>query len=123
MDVLTSLLVAGWKPEDHDGMLRYLAVGDDFGWSDTDIAELPTILDQFRVKAKMGEVIGVVLTFDSTMIGGEFLFCPDGDVTLSPSVNRRTVNGRSDVGWYLDRILPAVGVAGVLESWKWEETA
>ncbi len=123
LSILDSLLASGWKPDD-DGVVRYLPVGDDdYDWNAAPVADLPRVMAEIRTKEKNREAIGLVLTFEDTAVGGEWLFLPNGDVAFTPSVNRKTTEGRSDVGWYLHRILPAFQRAGAfdLDSWRWEE--
>lgn len=124
MSIVNSLRASGWKPDDH-GVLRYLPVGDnDYDWNATSVSDLPTVMADIQTKANMGEVIGVVLTFENTAIGGAWLFFPNGDITFTPGVNRRKTDYGSDVGWYLLRVLPALQSAGDfdVESWRWEES-
>lgn len=122
---LHSLLAAGWDPNDH-GILRYLPIGDDddFDWNSTPICDLSSVMAEVEAKVKNGEMVGIVLMFENTLVGGEWLFFPNGDVTFSPSVNRRVVDGHSDVEWYLHRILPALARSEAIkvESWRWEES-
>lgn len=122
---LRSLLASGWRPDDH-GMLRYLPIGDDedYDWDATPASNLSSVMTEVETKARNGETIGIVLTFQSTLIGGEWLFFPNGDVAFSPSVNRKLTDGHSHVDWYLDRVLSAFARAEAVnvESWRWEET-
>lgn len=123
VSVLDALLSSGWKSDD-DGRLRYLPLGDeDYNWTVTSASDLPRVFAEIRTKARNGETIGVVLTFGDTATGGEWLLLPNGDVAFTPSVNRRTTQGRTDVGWYLERVWPALLGEGAfdVESWRWEE--
>jgi hypothetical protein len=84
LSILDSLLASGWKP-DEDGLLRYLPVGDaDYDWNATPIADLPTVMAEIRTKEKNREAIGLVLIFENTAVGGEWLFYPSGDVAFTP---------------------------------------
>ena len=93
-----------------DGVVSYLAVrdADDFNWRKDRISRdsLFEIVDE---KEKLGELIGVVMYWRGTRIGGEFLFHSSSAMSMILSINR-IVNskGITDVTWYLNRLVPAL---------------
>jgi hypothetical protein len=122
MSVLRFLLDAGWELNDH-GNIVFLPLGDDgaFSWQATPLASEDEVWGLLETKCQRRETIGVVLSFRDAGSGGEFLLEPDGTVIFTPSINRRTVAACTDVTWYLERLLPALGKCGVIESWEWRE--
>lgn len=122
---LEALLRAGWRPDDH-GLIRFLPLGDDgdYSWRQAPAGDLAHVMNEVREKEERAETVGIVLTFEDTMIGGEWLFFPGDEVVFTPSLNRRVSGNHSDVGWYLERVLAAFddGEGLQVESWRWEES-
>jgi hypothetical protein len=105
--------------------VRYLPAGDaNYNWAVSPLSDIALVMAEIAAKEGSGETVGLVLTFGNTATGGEWLFFPDGTVCFTPSLNRATIGGRTDVGWYISRILPAFETADAfdLESWRWEES-
>ena len=126
LSVLGALSRVGWRMDDH-GTLVYLPRGDDddFGW--TALSQgAGNINEILLAKLRAGEPLGVVLTWESTQIGGTVIIRSSGTFTFSASINRQCLGGSSttDVSWYLSRLLPALASSGVhISSWAWTEAA
>ncbi len=123
LEVIKLLLAFGWC-FNYDGAVFYLPVGDDdnFDWYSDDISD-DDLLDILREKEKLGELIGVAMTWENTGIGGGFLFRSDGTVLLNLNINRRKAEyGFTDVNWYFSRIIPAFAVGKLhIESIEFSE--
>lgn len=123
LDVIRLLLAFGWR-FNYDGAVFYLPVGDDddFNWHSDDISD-DELLDILREKERLGELIGVAMTWKNTGIGGEFLFRQDGSFSVNLSINRRKVKeGFTDATWYFSRIIPALAVGKInIESIEFSE--
>lgn len=125
VDIIKALLKAGWTFNDYDNV-SYLPIGDndDFDWqrkpaSDIDLVKL------FTEKDKLGEIIGVVMTWKKTNVGGEMIFRQDNSFSFSLSMNRKNLAQHSnvtDINWYLERLIPAISINEmVVESIKFDE--
>lgn len=122
--VIQSLLNFGWS-FDYEGSVFYLPVGDDddFDWKRSDIST-DVLLDIFRKKEQLGELIGVTMTWQETEIGGEFLFWHDASLSVNLSVNRKCVEeyGYTDINWYMEKIIPALKIDSIrVESFSFSE--
>lgn len=107
--ILEILHKAGWNFDDY-GLKAYLPLHDNgkFDWlfESISLEELFLILIK---KNSLKELIGVVLTWEDSNIGGEFLLDFDGKITVSLTINRRLLsNGITDVNWYLEKIIPFI---------------
>jgi hypothetical protein len=111
-DLIKMLLVGGWTFNDCGGT-SYLPIGDidDFDWimqAQISQNELMLLLEE---KEKRKELIGVVLTWQNTNIGGSFLFYHSSEISVSLNVDRKTLYGinnfkMTDSNWYLSRLIP-----------------
>jgi hypothetical protein len=124
-DILRALLENGWSLDDA-GLIRYLPLGDieDFDWRSRPVSETVEVLAELCDKDQAGELLGITLLWRDTQVGGELLFAKDGAVTLTPSVNRRTLSGQvTDVSWYVERLMEGLRSVPdlVIEDWQWTE--
>jgi len=122
VDLVEVLLHNGWLVNDH-GHISYLPLGDEdaFNWQHAAVESWPKIVETLKQKEKIHELIGLVMTWKGTDIGGEFLFFPDGKrLAVGLSVNRRMLKHCADFtdhSWYLARILaPLLKECIVIES-------
>ena len=121
---LSSLKQAGWKADD-GGEISYLPLGDDgdFDWRSAPLDEGSLVDTIVQSKERAGELVGIVLTWEDSGVGGQFLFNPDHrSVNVVLSNNRKLLDGCerfTDLSWYLSRILPAF--VGCIESLTCEE--
>ena len=118
-EVIEALLNSGWTYDDN-GSISYLPLGDgdDFEWRREAPNEWPKIARTIQEKDELDELIGLSLVSHDMGAGGEFLFdARKGSIMMSPSVNRRripTLPDITDYTWYLERLLPALFVAGLV---------
>ena len=115
-------LNSGWSIND-DKHISYLPLGDEdeFNWQDDTLESWPKVVEILQEKEKARELIGLVMTWKDTDIGGEFLFFPGMKrLSVGWNVNRRTLQhcaGFTDHSWYLSRILaPLLQACVVIES-------
>jgi len=124
MKILQQLVELGWSYDDN-GRVTYLPIGDndDFNWQ-SECISVERLLEILSEKDTRGELIGVVLTWENSNIGGHFLLRRNGTITISLNINRRVINTVSsskltDITWYITRIVPVFDQ--VLESISYEE--
>lgn len=124
--LVEQLMDYGWEPSINYEM-SYLPLGDDgdFDW-ETEKFNLESLMATLREKELQGELIGVVLTWKDSGIGGQFLVYEDGTLSISMSINRKFIDEVeekiTDLNWYLVRILPAFNREGQqVISFKYEE--
>lgn len=127
-DIIKMLLDNGWTLNDNGG-ISYLPIGDnyDFDWimqSQILSTELMQILTE---KEKQKELIGVVLTWQNTNIGGSFLFYNSNIISAILNVDRKILHGlndfkMTDANWYVSRLIPIFYKNNVLiKSFTFEE--
>ncbi|WP_337034591.1 hypothetical protein [Paenibacillus illinoisensis] len=124
MIILQKLEEFGWSYNDH-GKVTFLPVGDvdDFDWQHECIP-LEELFKILAEKDNQKELIGVVMTWRDTNIGGTFLVRENGTIIMSPDINRRILNVESynkitDINWYMTKLVPVFGP--LLESIFYEE--
>ncbi|WNF04738.1 hypothetical protein [Brevibacillus borstelensis] len=125
LDVIINLLEFGWTFDDN-GHCSYLPLGDidDFEWK-SEVLGKEHLLNVVKEKERMNEIIGVVMTWENTGVGGEFLLWNDGSISLKLNVNRKTTGENlrfTDINWYLDKLLPALNQRNIkIEAFSFEE--
>lgn len=114
LDIIKALLSFGWCFDDY-GKSSFLPIGDiDYEWQSLEIPD-DDLLKIIFEKEKNEEIIGVVMTWKFSKIGGDFLFHKDGLISISLSINRETtLTNFTDVTWYIDRIIPALQKHGII---------
>ncbi|MBE7682941.1 hypothetical protein [Paenibacillus sp. P13VS] len=122
--ILQKLEEFGWSYSDH-GKVTFLPIGDvdDFDWQHECIP-LEELFKILAEKDKQKELIGVVMTWRDTNIGGTFLVRENGTIIMSPDIKRRILNVESynkitDINWYMTKLVPVFGP--LLESISYEE--
>lgn len=122
--VVRALIAAGWRFDDH-GALTYLPRAADIGdWRSSGPEDADAVWGEIAARADAGETVGLVLTWASSQIGGEFLVKGDGELLLSTSVDRRRLGESvTDVSWYLDRLRQPLAALGDVEAWNWTEVS
>ncbi len=113
VEIIKSLMTYGWTLNDY-GKVSYLPLGDndDFNWQSENIS-IDTLFDIVRNKELLGEMVGVMLTWEDSLIGGSFLFDNDKSVMFNICINRKKIIGYDDynmtnVNWYIERLIPAI---------------
>ena len=90
--------------------ISYLPVGDDdFDWQSDKISieELVNIVEE---KESRGELIGILMLWDSTEFGVELLIHSELELSFNLSVNRKVITYAknthiTDINWYLEKIV------------------
>lgn len=111
VNLIMQLIDFGWNP-DFNKVMSYLPVNDedDFDWQ-AEKYNLQSLLKILNTKEFQGELIGVILVWKDSEIGGSFLIHQDGTLSINMSINRQIIKGAgfetTDVNWYVVRILPS----------------
>ena len=72
------------------------------------------IFDFLKIKSNSNEVIGFVMTWSDTNIGGNVLFFPNFEFLFSININIKEIyNKIVDINWYLVKLLPVFDKNGV----------
>jgi hypothetical protein len=130
-DIINILSGAGWSFI-NNAYISYLPLhdNDEFNWkTEKNIAakELEKLLIS---KEKANELVGILMTWANTEIGGDFLFWPKevSNKTFSVNLNafRPMVKLNSnyeiiDFQWYLEKLLPPLEEAFGVESFLFEQ--
>lgn len=108
-EVIDVLRRAGWTPA-FEGQITYLPLGDNdrFDWTAVPASEEPSVAIELQRKCESREMLGIVLVWEDSECGGEFLVFPDGKFSIILSVNRRSLAGferSTDVSWYVHKLL------------------
>ena len=113
-EILKYLWEDGWRFLDN-GQFTYLLLGnDDWDWNSASMSE-QEIFDFLKIKSNSDEVIGFVMTWSDTNIGGDVLFFPNFEFLFSININIKEIyNKIVDINWYLIKLLPVFDKNGVL---------
>jgi len=124
--LIQRLLNYGWDLNDN-GKVSYLPLGDndEFAWRAESISS-ESLLAILNEKEQQGELVGIVLTWKDSRVGGDFLVYKDGTLSISLSINRKIiedVEGEiTDLNWYLVKLLPVFKCDGwQVKSFSYEE--
>ena len=126
LEIVSLLLESGWTL-DCNGDVSYLPLGDAglFDWQHVPIEEQNKVFEEIRRKELQGELISLSMFWKDTLIGGEFLFSPKGDLAFIATAKRKTIQNcdrYTDVTWYLQRLIPPLRSGGLsFETIKWGE--
>lgn len=112
IEIIEVLLKNGWSIT-HNNRVSYLAAGDkdNSEWIFTDKINIHNLEAIIKEKENEKEVVGIVLTWDNTDIGGAVLFWPNNKISLGLDSNRQIISFQNDYTitdfqWYLQKILP-----------------
>ncbi len=127
VEILKKLLEYGWTFKDC-GKTTYLPIGDseDFGWISENINK-ESLFKIIIEKENKKEVVGVVLTWENTEVGGSLLFWDMKSFSLNIRTNPKFVDNLegvdiTDVSWYLENLLLPLNKNGnLVESFTYEE--
>lgn len=88
-----------------------MPIGDDdkFDWKSEKIS-FESLVQIIEKKERIEEIIGVILTWQDTGIGGQFLFRCNGIISVNVTLLRKLISSNSnveitDINWYLTRLL------------------
>ena len=111
--------------------ITYLPFGDkdDFDWQtdeNIDIAQLKKI---FELKEHADEIVGIMMYWKNSEIGGSFLFWPPSTYetfslnfnAFRPMINLQNNYEIIDFQWYLKRLLPCLDATFGVESFSFEQ--
>jgi len=114
MDVIDKLIHAGWTYNDN-GKIVYLPLNDNglYSWQTASIDCWHDVYDIICEKIRDNELVGLNLTWNDTMVGGQFLFHPDENkklLSVNLTINRIKIDGTNDTdfSWYIPKIIEAI---------------
>lgn len=118
--IIEKLLNYGWNFR-NEGSVSFLPIGDkdDFNWQNDDIS-LDSLINILKNKEQAHEIIGIVMIWKDTRVGGEFLIIENQKISINLSINRKIISDNTtnlritDVNWYLSKLLPAFNQEGIL---------
>jgi hypothetical protein len=118
-DVIQKLLTYGWTLND-GGKVSYLPLGDidDYNWQSA-IMDQNNFMQIVLEKERRNEIVGVVLTWMATAVGGAVLIWTDGNIIFDININRKFIDGIgdnriTDINWYIVKLLPALNRDGLI---------
>ena len=125
--LLKNLISGGWNIVNNNS-ISYLPIGDegDYDWQEDEM----TIDDFFnivRIKEENSEVIGVMIRWKDSEIGGSFLIYSNLEMTFSICINRKKIKlGNNeeitDINWYIERLIILLKSKNyIVESFSYEE--
>lgn len=127
IQLINTFITGKWRLQDK-GKISYLPLGDDddFDWQYNEISveELIDIVDK---KEACGEIIGLVMLWDTTDVGVQLIIRSELELSFSVSINRKVIhslnNGSvTDINWYVERIIRLLkGSDYIVESFSFEE--
>lgn len=128
VELVKVLLDSGWNLNDH-GSISMLPLhdNDQFGWSRIPFhaENVQHALNILTEKQMCGELLGIVLMWQDSQVGGEVLLATNGVLTFIASINREKLlreEELTDVNWYLQRlIVPLMRSKIGIEAFVWTE--
>ncbi len=128
-EIIEVLVSSGWNLF-HGEYLSYLPLGDkdDFDWQDKKDMSWNALTKIIEAKEQAKEIVGIMMTWENTKIGGDFLFWPPktsycNTFSLSTNNNRQVISLTNDYNitdfqWYLPKLLIPLNKAFTIESFK-----
>ena len=127
IEIIHPLLKEGWSIT-HNGRGCYLAVGDkdNSEWLFVESITINNLANIIKQKEDQKEIVGIVLTWNGTDIGGALLFWPNNTITLGLDSNRQIIfmQGNykiTNFQWYLEKLLPPLNDSFGVEYFSCEE--
>ncbi len=111
--IIKKLIDFGWTIN-NNGKTTYLPLGDndDFNWTSSilDLNQLHNIINK---KEENNEIVGLVMTWLDTGVGGSILFWDKTSFSINLYINRMIVHCNdnssfTNYSWYIEKILPAL---------------
>jgi len=123
--ILDALLAQGWQLGEADGAsISYLGLDDEglYDWQSAPLSNRAAVLEVLRSRARAGKVVGVSIVWNGSPVGGMCRISEPEVLRFDPDINRQTVEGCTDVNWYLSRMLAVDGSRGIqVLNWTWSE--
>ena len=112
--LLEEMAAAGWR-DSLGGSIVYLPETDHgaFGWTEVPESRRESVWQELRRTCPTEWTAGLVMYWEDTGHGGEFLLFPDGDLSAVMSARLRRVPGQPlplpEIDWYVRRIVAPFG--------------
>jgi hypothetical protein len=123
VEIINKLIDFGWSLNDN-GQISYLPLGDndDFNWIRENISK-EKLMNILIKKESQNELIGIAMTWNTSEIGGEFLFWGRGEISINLNINKKLQNNLfTDVNWYLEKLIIAFIDMGLkIEKYTYQE--
>ena len=125
--LIKDLINGGWNIINNNS-ISYLPIGDDgdYDWQENEMT-LYDFLKIVKTKEENSEVIGTVIRWEDSEIGGSLLIYPNLEMTFSICINRKKVkldNSEeiTDINWYNERLIILLKSKNyIIESFSYEE--
>jgi hypothetical protein len=125
VEIIRKLTIFGWNLTNEYGYVNYLPIGDkdNFDWQAERTMSFEALTKILNAKEQACEIVGVILTWKDTNIGGTFLFQPKKSLetfSMHISIERQKIllsDGYeiTDFQWYLSKLLPPLNEMWTVE--------
>lgn len=130
INILQILIKEGWSIS-HTNYTCYLPIGDNgkADWQAVENMHIAELSDILNAKEARNEMVGILLTWQNTLIGGNFLAWPDKQyksfsISLDSDRQELFLNKNYSITnfqWYLEKTLPPLNEAFGVEYFSCEE--
>lgn len=107
LQVINTFITNKWRIQ-NDNNISYLPLGDEdsFEWQSDDIS-VEQLINIVEKKESHGEIIGILMFWDSTEIGVELLIRSELELSFNLSINRKLIGNteNTDINWYIEKIV------------------
>lgn len=115
-----------WTPS-YQGRITFLPFGDkdEFDWQSEDIS-IDSLYAILKEKEDAGEMLGIIIIWKDSMIGGQLLLFNDKSISFNPNINTKLCNDYEelnllDYNWYLPKLIAPLSSLDIhIESIKTE---
>ncbi|MEU1518524.1 hypothetical protein ABZ490_41355 [Streptomyces sp. NPDC005811] len=119
LDALDALLGSGLRMPSDTEVLYLLDEDGMFEWQKAPASDVDDVISRLADKQWEDRVVGMTLLLPDGPHGGDLLFHPGRtSVSFVVAVHPRLLSGSSrfcDLGWYLERLVPALEPLGLAE--------
>lgn len=125
LNILSMLDDIGWE-FNVDGKLMFLPLDDAgmFNWREVPLSQRTEVEKLLAQKEKLGQLIGVMMTFHNTQSGGQMLYYPrEGLLAFNWTIARRELSSEiTDHNWYNEMLVhPLMGAGLPIENVQWQD--